>query len=514
MSGIMGHRGLLMSARQEIPITSLAFSQVNEIDYTDLLPAALTDMTETFASDTGQFTKYTEGTAGTTSIAGNKMTVTHSSGARNDIVVQNAQSLTVPQCWVEVQVNVTNTGGTSYDGGGVGLAKDANNFIWASLDRLNSIVRVQIKIGGTNTFLGSITQAWGTSFKLAMSMIGNSICVWADTGSGWVFKVGQDVTTQYNFQTTGNLTGWKPAFTLANGGGTSVWEFSNFKFGRFGAVGIRDMTLVTNEDGSPYFPSSDKVLFSATAVDPRGIGYAGVFELDLTARTIAQKSVIMVQRSGKTYGDLSPHIIYYANGNRRMVIGTWGNGFGGSIQTLHQLFTTGDILTGTNLVTMTGITLPGQSGANPGAYDAMAVYDAANARWLIAYTLVDNTNFSGNPFYAAACYTTDWSSFTLIAKDSTHNGYEGTKLIPVGGAYFIAAGGPAGSGNSSRVYDASMNYLGPLNAVFHGGADTQPHPMAFPYGDKMLMLTFDNTKYGSGAFTWGNAEIYEAARYS
>lgn len=493
---------------------ALTFSQTDNIDYTNMLPSGLIDLTETFASDAGQFTYFTENTGGTKSIASNKLTITHS-GALNDIVQQNAVSFSIPQLWIESQVNVT-TAGTSYDNGAVGIVKDNNNYLWCSIDRVANQIRVQIKIGGTNTFLASVSQSFSgvTSFKIALSLVGNSACCYINTGSGWVYKTGANVTTYYDFRTTGNLAGWKPGFCTANGGGTQVWAFSNLMVGRFGAVGIRDQTIVSLENGDPYFPSSGVVLFTATAVDPLGIGYLGVFRLDIATREVTQTSVIFIKRGGKSYADLSAHIIWYPNGNRRLLVGTWANGFGGSIQTLHALLTSGDILVGTNLVdTAVQITLPGQTGTLPGAYDAVCAYDSANSRWLIAYTLVTNTNFSGNPFYAAFCSTTDWSTFTLIAADTTHTGYEGTKLLRNNGSYYVLAGGPAGTGNSSRVYDAAMTYLGALSCTFSGGSDTQPHPMVFPYNDKQLILSFDNTKYGAVSFTWGNIRIYEAARY-
>lgn len=495
----------------EIGPTSLVFTQTSEISYFETLASELIDLNETFSSDTGQFTKYTEGTAGTTSISGNKMTVTHSGGA-NDVIKQNTTAITIPQLWVESWINVTSSG-TSYDNGGVGIVKDQNNFLFASIDRLNNIIRIQCKISGTSTFLSSITQTFSTSFGLALSLVGNSACVWLNTGSGWTYATGASVSSLYDFRTTGALTDWNPGFTTANGGGTQVWAFSALRVGRFGAVGLRDNTIVTNEDGSPYHPTATSVLFTATASDPRGVGYCGVFSLDLTARTITQKAVIFTQRDGKSYGDLSAHVVYYSNGDRRITFSTWGNGFGGEIQVLHGVVTE-NVLSGTHLVSLTKIILPGQSGTSPGAYDTMAVYDSVNSRWLISYTLTTDTAFTGNPFFAALCSTTDWSTFTLIGADSSHNGYEGTKIFKVGGQYYIASGGPAGAGNSSRVYDTSMNYVGALDAVFHGGSDTQPHPMVFPYGDKQMMITYDNTKYASTAFTWGHVEIFEADRFT
>ncbi len=489
-------------------LTGRIFTATDDITYLERLPAALQTLDETFPADTG-FTKYTESSAGTTAVASNKYTVTHV-GSKNDIIVKNTISFSAPLAWVEASMTVTNTGATSYDNGGVGIVKDANNFVFASMDRLANTVRLQIKIGGSNTFLGTISQTWGTSFKLGLSLVANSACVWIDTGSGWTYKLGADVTSYYDFRTTGNLTSWHPGFTLANGGGNSTWDFSAFKAGSFGGVGMRDQTLVTDEYAGPYFPAADTILFTATAADPRGTAYCGVYTYNLATHVITQQAAIWVSRGGKIYNDLSAHIIRYAGGNRRMLISTWGNGFGGSIQTLHELFTTGDVLVGVNVVTMTAITLPGQTGASPGAYDAMMAWDSVGSQWVIVYTLVDNTNFAGNPFYPAVATSAAMTAFTLVAKDTGHPGYEGAKICNLSGTYYITVGGPAGLGNTARAYSSALVYLGEVNVALSGGADTQPHAMLFDYAGALKMLSFDNSRFASAAFTWGHLRTYSA----
>lgn len=505
MSSVVGRGYPLTGVTFTSPV-GYGFVQTQNVTYLETLPSALQLLNETFPADVN-FTKYTESFAGTTAVASNKYTITHV-GSKNDIVVKNTVSFSMPLVWVEVTVGVTNTGGTGYDNGGVGLVKDANNFIFASMDRLANTIRLQIKIGGTNTFIGSVAQTWGTSFKIALSLVANSACVWVDTGSGWTYKTGSSVVAYYDFRTTGNLTGWNPGFTLANGGGNSTWDFSALKAGAFGGVGMRDQTLVTDSAGLVYFPSTDTIQFSATLPDPRGEAYCGVFTMNLLTNALVQTSAIMVSRSGKTYNDLSAHIIRYDNGDRRMLISTWGNGFGGSIQTLHELFTSGDVLSGFNVVTMTAITLPGQVGTLPGAYDAMMAWDGS--QWLIAYTLTRDTSFAGNPFYAALATSASMSSFSLVSSDTTNSGYEGSKLINDSGVMYVMASGPAGTGDKVRVYDIGMNYLGDLTVSLSGGADTQPHPMMFPHGGKRKILTFDNTRYGGVQFTWGHIRIYEA----
>lgn len=493
----------------------LSFSKVVDVDHFDPLPAALIDHVEDYASDTGQVTHYTLGTAGTAGISGGKYQVSYANTSvdKNDIGAINTASLSMPVAWVEAEVTLTGTA-AGYSNGGVGIAKDANNFVMAVAQQTQNAVRVEARFGGGSTsFLANVTKTVPSSFKIALAMVVDSFTVYMDTGSGWQYVTGTGISTgTYDFRTTGNLTGWNPATFSASKGGAVTWAFDNLKLGRHGGVGMRDQTLVTNEDGSPYNPTADTVLFTATLPDARGQAYAGVFSLDLTDYSYEQVGAIMVERGGKVYNDLVPHIIYYPSGNRRILIGTWGNGFGGAIDVLHKLETSQELLNGTRIVSgMTQLSLP-QSGASPGTYDPMMVYDSANSRWLIAYSMTQRTDFSGSPFYAAAAYSTDLTTWTAIGTD-TSSGYEGTKILLANGQYWIMAGGPAGSGTSSRVFNASMVYQGTLSAVFEGGTSTQPHPMVFPHGDKQVLISFDDVRHGSASFTWGNFLVYEAPRY-
>jgi hypothetical protein len=492
----------------------LSFSKVVDSDYLEVAPAGLITHTETFTSDSGQVSHYTATTAGTVAITGGKLQVSHANNAiaKTNIDAINTQSFAAPLVWVGGELEVFGTA-PSFSNGGVGIAKDGSNYVFAIARKTENQVVIEARIGGTVQFLGVVSRTIPSSFKLGLAMVGNSATVWMDSGSGWQYVTGASLSSLYDFRTTGNMAGWMPATFAASQNGAVTWTFDNLANGIHGGVGIRDQTIVTNEDGTPYRPTPDTILFSATLPDARGVAYAGMFELDLTDYSYQQVGAIMVERDGKVHADLGPHVIYYPNGDRRILIGTWGNGFGNSIQVLHKLETSQELLSGVRIVSgMTQLALP-QSGANPGAYDPMMVWDSVNSRWLIAYSMVQNTNFSGSPFYAAAAYSTDLVTWTSLGVD-TALGYEGTKILYANSQYWILAGGPAGTGNSSRVFNASMMYQGTLNAVFEGGTSTQPHPMIFPYGDKQVMISFDDVKHGSANFTWGNFLVYEASRFA
>jgi hypothetical protein len=495
------------------PIDQVFSQAASPSVYFETMPAALQTLNEQFGS-TSPFTLYTEGTLGDFTVSNNQAVITHTAG-RNTIVTVTSSSLVVPQAWVEIRVDYGGTGTGAYDNAGVGIVKDANNFLFASIDRKAGYARIQCKIGGTNNFYSTTTgQTYSPAYRFALSLVNSCAIFWKNTGGGWTRIASYNLSAVYDFRTTGNLTGWKYGFTVATPS-ASTWKFSDFKAGSFGTYNMRDMTIVTEEDGTPYI-ADNKVLFTATCNDltlNAVQSYCGVFSLNLSTYAIAQQGVIFVQRDGKSYADLAAHIIRYSNGNRRIFISSWGNGFGGDIYIMHGLLTSGDVLSGVSLLSgLTEIELPGQS-AGYGVYDPFAV--KVGSDWLIAYSITEDTDFTGNPFYPALASTPDFSTFSLIGADTAMSGtgYEGTKIVRVNGNLWVLAGGPAGSGNNARIYNSAMSYIGDLDATFSGGAETQPHPMVFPAGDSFFLLTFDNNKYSTYAWTWGRPVIHLSTRY-
>lgn len=485
------------------PLLFAAFSAVSTAAYVDIQPSALIYNDETFTADTEQFTLLSEATPGTFTVSGGVATVSHGSGAKNNIIVTGAD-IGQPQFCAAIDVVTRSGSATGYDNIGVGVCKDANNFIFASFDRYNVTARIQVKIGGVNNFYANRTIGFNVPYKIALSIVGNTAVMWADTGAGWEYITSYNFQSNINFKTT-SLAGWRPAFTVASPG-DATWVFDNFKAGRFGAVGMRDHTIVTSEDGAPYIDSG-KVYFTATAAYPVGgveTSYLGVFTANLSSYEIQQTGLIQVNRGSTIHNDHAAHIVRNSNTDMRLLVSTWGNGFGGSLQILHKQFSS-NLLSGASVVSgMTQLSLTGV-----GCYDPMLV--KIGSTWNLAYSITDNTSFTGNPFYAALATSSDLVSWGLVASDSANKGYEGAKIIKDEGGYKIAVGGPAGSGNSSRVYDMGLSYLGPLSAVFSGGSDTQPHPMAFSYGSDWYMLTFNSNRYTptNAVFSWGNTVIHK-----
>lgn len=486
---------------EKVP-ADLVFSETDNITYFDVQPSALISVNEPFNSDTGQFTRYTENTQGTFTVSGGQATIVHPAGGHNDIIVEGAD-IGMPQVMVQIQMVSRSGSPSGFDNIGVGIAKDANNFIWAGYDAVNHEVRIQTKIAGVNNFNAPVTVTYTAPFTLGLSIVANSATVWVDTGLGWTVATSYTLTPRINMKTA-NLTGWKGAFTMATPG-NSTWVFDNFKVGRFGGVGLRDFTTVCIEDGSPVI-TANVVQLVTTAVDPQGTGYMGVFSLNLVSKVITQDSVIMIDRGSAIQNDLAGHIIKYGNGDRRLFVSTWGNGFGGVLQVRHKL-ETAELLSGSHVVSGTTALSLAVNPVGGGNYDPFVA--KSGSTWLVGYAVTDDTTFAGSPFYASLDTSPDLVTFTNVGNDSANKPYEGTRLLKAAGAYWVLAGGAT----TSRIYNSSMTFIANVNAAFHGGSDTQPHPLIFPFGSKQMLVTFDNSKYAGGAFTWGHVRISEADRY-
>jgi hypothetical protein len=476
----------------------------------EMLPSNLISVTEPFTSDTGQWTKITPNTQATFAIVSGQGKFSNpNNAARSDFFLEGAD-IGVPQCCMIITaVSQTNDGGTpnSFDDVQVGICKDVNNFIWARYDNFAKILKVRTGVAGVvvNHNLVSFTATF--PFKLALTIVANRATIWTNTGTGWIAQTNYDFTSDINFKTT-SMTGWKGAFAVETGN-FSDWVVDDFYVGRFGTVGMRDQCLVTNEDGSP-FTSGNLAYFTATCVESNGVGYMGVFSYNMLTRMIAQTGVIMVSRSGAVQNDLGGNLIKFNGGaDCRLILATWGNGFGNTLAVEQGTATATDLLTGTHTVACTSLTLPGHTGAGGGEYDPSLV--KIGSTWYLAYTITTDTSFAGNTFYTAVASSPDLVTWTQLGSpDSGNQGFEGTKIHKTRNGYFVYSGGHT----TVRCYDMlTATFLGLLDVTTTGGTDTFPHASTFPNSKKQVMISFDNVKFQATNFTWGTLRVYEANRY-
>jgi hypothetical protein len=125
--------------------------------------------------------------------------------------------------------------------------------------------------------------------------------------------------------------------------------------------------------------------------------------------------------------------------------------------------------------------------------------------------MVDDTTFTGEHFYIAAASSSDMSSFTGIGSDSSREQVEGPKIVVANGVPYIHGGGRG----EHPTYDITMTYLGEptFSPALYNGTDTQPHIQIVPYNDTWLTFTWNQVRFNSVAFTWGDFLVFEAPRY-
>jgi hypothetical protein len=497
ISGLVGGVGAASGLR------AINFAKAATVVQAQFAPPALNLVTEAFVSDTGQFT-HLGATPFTTFVVSGTLVATNSSGAARSDTVQVGADITMPQLAVSVDITARTNAATGYDFVTCGIAKDANNMIVATYERIANSITMQLIIGGTQTFNAAVTPTAMTApFSMGFSLIGNVACVYTNTGSGWTFRTSYDFTAKLNLKAAA-LTGWKACFGYASNSNSSI-TLDNFTAGRFGGFGFRDFSVVTNENGTPYI-SSGLAYFTAAMNDGSGVGSQGLLSLDLSSYAVTQIGVLMLSRAGSIQNDGAMHVIRKSDGTFRICAATWGNPGGGAIDIWYGT-SSAALLGGGSFVlaSFTKLTLPGQA-AGYAAYDPFLILDGST--WRLAFTLSESLAFTGNPFYSAAATSPDLATWTLDNIDSRNRPYEGTKFCMVGGVPYITSG----SIGTVRCYDKHLNFRGFLNVTTDGGGNTYPHAMVFETGSKTVLLTSDGTKPAgvTAANTWGQMIIHEA----
>lgn len=499
------------SINNELTPLGLTMTLVATTSYFDIQPRYLLWVSESF-DGSNPFTRFTDANTGSLSISAGQLTITQAAGSTKSDILVTGDDVGMPQVTTVVDVVSTVTGaGVAYDNIGVGIAKDGNNLLYAQWDRIASQARFQIKVTGSNNFRAPVTKVFTPPFQMGFSLVANSATMWAKSGStDWERITSYNISPDLNAKLSGSLTGWKGSLVFASPAtATKSWTFDNFKVGRFGSVGFRDPTLITSMSGDPVVTNDRTVNVMATLVDPQGSGYAGVLELDILSGTLTQRSVLMTQRTGTIQNDLAGQIIVESSSSQHFLVSTWGSGFGGLLRVLYQnvlfenLLTGSHILSGTTTLALTQLPIGG------GNYDPYMLRDQSTGLWHMAYTVTSDTLFVGDPFYPAYDTSPNLVTWTNVGSDSSRRGFEGSRIIRMGGAYWIFAGGHS----YLNVYNDRMVYNSSMSVRLNGGTSTFPHPMFFPWHDQTYLLTFNSSSIVPDQFTWGQLELYKGPRF-
>lgn len=484
------------------------------------LRAEVTDFIELFTSTSNldiTGTKY-GGVAGSGSVSGGVLTI---SGGNNTAVMEktSVSSFTVPDAFIELGVD-TQGASSSQDILEVGIFLDGSAFVTGSIDRVANLAWIQVTNPSSDQRIGQVSFTVPTGpFRLGFGYMQNATAMYVDSGAGWAYVTGGDTGAALNLNTPTTLNNLRAGFILASATSTT-WKFNKLRSGRFGAVGFRDPTLMTNKDGTPYVRDGKAYVTASTTLayttnTGGGATHNSIHEIDLTTMSMEIVGVFYNVRSSAFRYDLNLHIVDNGDGTQELFWATWGDSASsGGIRVVHSSFT-GSYQFGTRVMVAmpTYLSLPGLPSAASGSYDGMAAWDGN--QWRLVYAVVNVSNAFSNNFWPAQATSPDLITWTLVGADTGNLGYEGTKILNISGQFWATAGGPLSGTKVARVYNNLMVYQGDLPATFITGtsSDTRPHAMIFPYEDNQYMITFDDTRWNSVDFTWGKYIVQISPRY-
>lgn len=489
--------------------TEMVFTEVYKRAYFDgtsvtsghIQPTNLLWVNDNFSdSSLTRFTQLNEGNAGVLSIAGGKASITNAVGATRSLFAVEGDPINMPQVFVTADIASFTGGNGAYWANVVGVIKDGDNYIVANYNAVNGQGSIQVKVGGASNFSTGAAIGLSPPFTLALSIVGNWATLFTYSAGVWAKVTSYDFSGVLNFKTQ-NHSLWYGCFGNVNpGADTNVTQWDNFKVGRFGGVGIRDISVLTTEDGTPLVSGSIATVTATMAGASGGIQESsmGVFEVDLEKKEFTQTAVILFNRSGSVQPDHAGQIMVSNNGDQRILVSSWGD-FPSPPSIYYKFVAAGtDLTTGSHVIASPTELALTELPPGGGRYDpSLAKVD--NTTWKIAYTA---TPVAANGFYPVIDESSDLSTWSNVGKDTTATRYEGSKLIKFGDTYYAMWGGQY----DMKLYDQDMVYVGLANVISPGDGSTQPWPMIFPYGNLNIILTFDQQRWptsGGITFSWG-----------
>jgi hypothetical protein len=477
----------------------------------------------------------------------------NSAGSCQGVLVGSNTSIKMPQVMLSVAVTHFAVAGPGRQGAeefiSVGIAKDCNNFCVFGYDTTavnGPTLRIAVSVHGVQCtpFAVRAVAAMQPPFELGFSVVATNVTGWVRHGSP-AQKSSSQWTPVGSWCCTGQTPVGSPPLDLRDPAVVNTWtpairlsataavgqppsrpvecRLTAFVSGRFGGIAIRDIKVVSNEVGVPDVDADGTGRFLATFVDPSGFGFAGVMRYNLRQKAfVSLDSVLAVEREGKVQLDLAGHVIR----DRRsyLFLSTWGNGFGNVLEVwcaeegMDRASPPVDYCAGAHVIrSFAYLALPSHPGKR---YDPHPV--RIGNKWIMAYTVTDDTSFRGDPFHAALA-TIDADCFPrgpwrpVGSPDADNRCREGTHVYPhpdaIGGCYVFNGGRKGLYWYSGDMQEGPM----PI-AVAHpgiaGGTVTQPWPNAFPWEGHVWIVTFDCTPFGVAAFTWGHMCVYKSLRHN
>jgi hypothetical protein len=343
----------------------------------------------------------------------------------------------------------------------------------------------------------------GAVTGLALTLTGTQVVVLAHEDDGWRARGRVDLADRLDPHDETWLAGLQ---------GSATGPVTDVRTGRFGQVGLRDLRLVTQSDGTPY-RDGDGVLLTASSAGPGHFptAHTSVWSFDPESFALTHRSDLFFRRPGRhgrsggsgvgVYGDHATHLVR-DGGTWRVATSTWGDfdrRHGDASVEVTLAESDADLTTGAHVLDSHPLALPTTGLRSVGVWDPHLV--RTRGGWLAGY--VSATKFFR--FHPVVAEGPDLGSLTLRAAASDRRATEGTTLQRLGGAWrVLASDGRAGRrGQRERypVFDLDLVETGALDAPY---PTNLPWPTLLEHEGRWLMIGFNGARWGGPLVGYGS----------
>lgn len=346
---------------------------------------------------------------------------------------------------------------------------------------------------------------------LALTLTGTHLTVLLREPRGWVARGRVDLRERLGTRDESWLAGLRSGQRWEGPGDVPA---GRVMAGGFGQLGLRDVRVVTEADGTAYRPDG-RLLLTATSAGPGffDTAHTSVWSLDPETCDLEHRSDLFFRRPGRpgVYGDHATHLVRDGEG-WLVATSTWGDfdpALPDACVQVTRARTGADLLTGRHVLDTRLLPLPTDGLGSVGVWDPHLVRDGG--RWLVGY--VSARKFFR--FHPALAEGPDLDSLALRAAAADRLATEGTTLVRLDGSWRVLASdgrdGRRGQRHGYPVLDLDLEVVGALDAPYPTNI---PWPSVVPLPDGgWLLVTFDGTPLGgplTGYGTHGDLVVMRA----
>lgn len=285
---------------------------------------------------------------------------------------------------------------------------------------------------------------------------------------------------------------------------------ARLRAGGFGQLGLRDLRLVTHEDGTPVPAEGGGVLLSASSAGPGffDTAHTSLWRLATDSLELDHRADLFFRRPDRrgAFGDHATHVVLDRPTRRWLVAtSTWGDFDRARPDarveiTLAEAPSWTPLTTGRHLLDTRALAVPAPTGS-VGVWDPHLM--RADTGWTVGFVSARRW-FVFGPGVAEG---PDLDRLRLRAADTRRRATEGTTIHrdARGGRWVLVSDGPQSRRGRRRyaVLDLDLVERGTLTAPYPTNI---PWPTLVPGddGEPALLVTFDGTRHGGRVVGYGS----------